>query len=207
MNNRNRCKARAGALIATLLCVPTASWAAFVYDESVDGDLSNDGLSPTVLVAGSGANTLSGSTIAGDLDYFTFNIADGATLDSIILLEFSSSDDLAFIGLQSGSQFTEPPDNPNVANLLGWVHMGAFLVGTDILDDIGHGSGAIGFTPPLPAGDYSFWIQQTGDEQVDYSLQFNVSGAAIPLPAALYFFGSGLLALGGYVRARSRNGA
>ena len=207
MDIRNRFSALAGALIATLLCIPTASWAAFVYDESVDGDLSGDGLTPTVLAAGSGANSLTGSTISGDLDYFTFNIADGLTLDSIILVTFSSSDDLAFVGVQSGAVFTEPPDNADPANLLGWVHIGAFLVGTDILDDLGNGSGAIGFTPPLPSGDYSFWIQQTGDEQVDYSLQFNVSGAAVPVPAALYLFGSGLLTLGGYVRARSRNRA
>ena len=88
-----------------------------------------------------------------------------------------------------------------------WLLLSAFLVGTDILDDLGNGSGAIGFTPPLPSGDYSFWIQQTADLQVDYSLQFNVSGSAVPVPAALYLFGSGLLALGGYVRGRSRNGA
>jgi len=209
MDIRNRFSALAGALIATLLCIPTASWAAFVYDESVDGDLSGDGLTPTVLAAGSGANSLTGSTISGDLDYFTFNIADGLTLDSIILVAFSSSDDneLAFMSVLSGPVFNVPPDITDPSDLLGWVHIGAFLVGTDILDDLGRGSGAIGFTPPLPSGDYSFWIQQTGDEQVDYSLQFNVSGAAVPVPAALYLFGSGLLTLGGYVRARSRNRA
>jgi hypothetical protein len=207
MDIRNRCSALAGALIATLLCMPTASWAAFVYDESVDGDLSNDGLNPTVLTAGSGANSLSGSTIAGDLDYFTFNVADGLTLDSIILVEFNTSDDLAFMAVLSGPVFDVPPDITDPSPLLGWVHISEFLVGTDILDDLGNGSGAIGFTPPLPSGDYSFWIQQTGDEQVDYSLQFNVSGAAVPVPAALYLFGSGLLTLGGYVRARSRNRA
>jgi hypothetical protein len=206
MNNRNVCSAVAGALITALLCAPTASWAAFAYDEAVDGDLSGDGLSPTVLNAGEGTNTLSGTTTAGDLDYFTFNIADGLQLDSLILTAYSATD-LAFIGIMNGSQFTEPPDITDPSNLLGWVHIGSFFVGTDILDDIGNGSGAIGFTPPLPSGDYSFWVQQTSDQITDYSLSFNFSSTAVPVPAALYLFGSGLVALGGYVRGRSRKGA
>jgi len=208
MNNRNRCNAGAGALIAALLCVPTASWAAFVYDESVDGDLSGDGLAPTVLVAGTGVNTLAGTTVNGDLDYLTFNVGAGLTFDAITLTAFDSEDNIAFIAIQSGAQFTEPPVGTDPANLLGWLHMEQSFVGTDILDDMGQGDQAIGFTPPLPSGDYSFWIQQTDLDVVSYEMEFIISGGApVPVPAALYLFGSGLLTLGGYVRARSRNRA
>src|SRR5262245_13458272 len=84
---RNAC---AGALLTTLLCLPAVSSAAFVYDEDIDGDLSGDGLSPTVLDAGVGKNSLSGTTISGDLDYFTFNVGAGLQLDAIILATFNS---------------------------------------------------------------------------------------------------------------------
>jgi len=54
----------------------------------------------------------------------------------------------------------------------------------------------------LPSGDYSFWIQQTGTDSVGYGMQFVVS--AVPVPAALYLLGSGLIALGG-ARLRVRS--
>lgn len=201
MNNRNRCKMHAGVLLATLACVPTASWAAFTYDESTDGDLSGDGLAPTVLDAGVGVNTLSGTISPEDLDYLTFNIGAGLQLDAIMLVSFST-DDVGFIGVMNGATFTEPPGDPDVGNILGWVHFGPDLVGTDILDDMGLGDGAIGFTPPLPSGDYAFWIQQLNND-TSYELQFVVS--SVPVPAALPLLGSGLLALGAYARRR-RNG-
>ena len=204
MDSCNRRNAHAGALLTTLLCLPAASWAAFAYDEAVDGDLSGDGLAPTVLVAGTGVNTLAGTTVGGDLDYLTFNVGAGLTLDAIILAAFDSSDDLAFIAIQSGAQFTEPPVGTDPANLLGWLHMEQSFVGTDILDDMGQGDDAIGFTPPLGSGDYSFWIQQTDLDEVAYELHFMISGAPIPVPAALPLLGSGLLALGGYSRTRRR---
>jgi hypothetical protein len=195
----------ASVLLATFLTVPSASWAAFAYDEASNGDLSNDGLAPTVLDAGEGDNTLGGYTVSGDLDYLTFNVGPGLQLEAIMLWVFDSTDDLAFMAVQSGSQFTEPPVGTDPGNLLGWVHFGPALLGTDILDDMGLGDGAIGFTPPLPSGDYSFWIQQTGSEQVNYQFDFVISAAPVPVPAAAYLFGSGLLALGGYAR-RLRKG-
>ena len=51
-------------------------------------------------------------------------------------------------------------------------------VGTDILDDMGNGANAIGFTPPLPSENYTFWIQQTGVNPVTYQLDFNISPSA-----------------------------
>jgi hypothetical protein len=202
MDSRTRLNAPAGALLA-LLCMPAPSWAAFVYDETIDGDLSGDGLNPTVLIADFGKNVLSGTTVAGDLDYLTFNVAAGFTLEMVILADYESLDNLSFMAVQSGSTFTEPPVGTDPANLLGWVHFGGALEGSDILDDMGAGDGAIGFTPPLPAGDYSFWIQQTGIDKAGYEMHFVI--APVPVPAALYLLGSGVLALGGYARVRRRS--
>ena len=196
-------KMHAGVLLAGLLCVPTASWAAFLYDEAADGDLSGDGFTPTALIASAGDNTLVGTTATGDLDYFTFNVAPGFQLDAIVLVTLST-DDLSFIAVQSGTIFTEPPDDPDPANMLGWAHIGPDLVGTDILDDMGLGEDAIGFTPPLPSDDYTFWIQNINSDGTDYEMHFMVS--AVPVPAALPLLGWGLLALGGYARLRPRDG-
>jgi hypothetical protein len=203
MDRQKNCIVHASLLLAALSASATA-WASFVYDEAVDGDLSGDGLSPTVLVADVGSNSLTGTTGTGDLDYLTFNVASGLRLDAVILAVYDSIDQLAFIAIQNGSTFTEPPVGTDPANLLGWVHFGPALVGTDILDDMGLGDGAIGFTPPLPSGDYSFWIQQTGVDPVDYQMHFVLS--PVPVPAALPLLASGLLALGGCARARRRGG-
>ena len=56
----------------------------------------------------------------------------------------------------------------------------------------------IGFTAPLPAGDYSFWIQETSGNAVNYSFTASV----IPEPSTFALFGFGLLAVGALVRRR-----
>ena len=88
----------------------------------------------------------------------------------------------------------------NPANLLGWSHFGPGngTVGTDILDNIGAGAGAMGFVPPLPAGDYTFLIQQTGGSASDYTFQFSV----VPLPPTVLLLGPVLLVITRLRRAR-----
>ena len=56
---------------------------------------------------------------------------------------------------------------------------GTALVGSDILPNIGSGDGAQGFSGALPAGDYTFWIQETGDAPATWSLDLVVSAASI----------------------------
>jgi len=170
-------------------------------------------LSTPIDVEGDGAATVGGvsrpinghaiAEVPEPGDYLTFNVASGFRLEALVLVSVST-DDLSFIAVQSGATFTEPPGDPDPANLLGWVHFDPTLAGTDILDDMGLGDGAIGFTPPLPSGDYSFWIQNINSDGTDYEMHFVVS--AVPVPAALPLLGWGLLALGGYARRRPRAG-
>ena len=88
----------------------------------------------------------------------------------------------------------------NPAGLLGWTHFGAALVGTDILDNYGQGAGAIGFAPPLLAGNYTVELQDTGGT-VPASLTFNV----VPEPSELVLCAMGLAALAAmHWRRRSR---
>ena len=149
-----------------------------VYDEAVDGDISSDMARPIVLPLSVGTHLVSATSMAGDAEYVMVIIPEGVELASIVLQDFSSpTDGTAFAAVQNGCAFTEPRRNTNVANLLGYSHFGPesppALVGTDILDDMGRGEGAIGFEGPLPSGIYTFWLNQTGGAS-DYTLAFNV---------------------------------
>ncbi len=158
-----------------------------IWDEAVDGDLSGDRFSPTLLGAlGIGVHTIIATSVEGDLEYLTITLAPGVQLQSLILESYDGPS-VSFIAVQEGTIFTEDPDTVNPANLLGWAHFGMGLdqLGTDILDDIGEGFGAIGFTPPLLPGDYTFWIQEINLPAVTYSMSFIV----VPAPSAAMLLG------------------
>ncbi len=145
-----------------------------LFDEANDGDIVDDRNNPQPLQFVVGENRVNGSTVSPDLDYLTVNVPAGSELTAIELADFTSTDDQSFIAIQAGSVFTEPNNGADPSNLLGYVHFGADMVGDDILTAMSVGEGAQGFTPPLEAGDYSFWIQETGAELVNYSMVFVV---------------------------------
>jgi hypothetical protein len=193
------------AIVLFALLAPLAA-VAFTYDESVDGDLSGDRLNPTTLVAEPGSNLLTGTTIAGDLEYVHLSLPPGMQLNALVLNSFVSADNVAFCGVQEGSIFTVSPDVAVESDLLGYSHFGTSglagtaLPGTDILDNIGQGDGATGFVPPLTGSDYTFWIQQFNAQTVAYQFDFQV----VPEPGetASLVAGAGLLA--GLRRRRAR---
>ena len=101
----------------------------------------------------------------------------------------------SFIGVQQGSTFTIEPTVVSAAGMLGWTHFGTLpgQVQTDILDDIGNGGfGATGFTPPLPAGVYTFWIQEAGGTKVSYQMDFVLG--PVPEPDSWLLLAAGLAA-------------
>jgi len=168
------------------IVVTAAPFPASDYAESVNGDLSGNRLTPTNLgILKIGSNTVAGSTINGDLDYYRVHVPVGTQMTQMNLTHFASEDDLGFIALQNGTQFTETNNAPNVANILGYTHFGSTatlaLVGTDILDNIGTGAGSIGFSPPLPAGDYTFWVQQTDVISVAYRFDMVLTNIGGPV--------------------------
>ncbi len=140
--------------------------AATVWNESINGDISNNRLAPTSVTLAPGSNDVIGSVQGSpsDIDYLTINVPSGDELSQIILESFTSTDQKGFIGVQSGTTFTQPPTGTDVTQLLGYTHFGpgAGNVGADILPSMGIGAGAQGFTAPLAAGPYTFWIQQLG---------------------------------------------
>ncbi len=156
---------------------------AVIYDEATEGDITDDATNPLTLALGVGSNVISGEVVAGDLDYVTVNVPEGYVLSSLELANYESADDVAFIGIQEGTVFTEPPTDTDAANLLGFTLFGADGEGTDILPAIGSGAGSQGFAPPLEAGNYTFWIQQTGTDVVAYSFDL-VTTLAADVPAS-----------------------
>lgn len=176
------------AAVAVAMLASTAA-GQFAYDELVDGDITGDRFNPLQLNAADGVNTLSGTVVDGDIDYFRFTIPEGSELVAVNLADYDSPDFAAFLGVQEGSTFTVAPDVGLPTELLGYVLYGPFDVGNDLLPSIATGAGAIGFSGFLPAGEYTFWNQQTGPDLTGFSLEFVIR--PIPAPATAALLGAG----------------
>jgi hypothetical protein len=176
---------------AMALCGTAGVHAAPAWNESVNGDLSNDGLSPTAVAVSAGSNTVIG--VAGnpgtgiDRDYFRVTVPPGSTLTSLVLLDNTFvSGGSSFMAMQVGPQVTVTPSGGGVQNLLGFVHYDNSMVGTDLLPTI-----APSFPNGLPSGTYSVWVQELGGV-VPYGFDFvitaqsSTSSADAPLPTWAY---------------------
>ena len=153
------------------------------YNEKKSGDLSNDRLTPTTVKLKVGPNVIAGSfgtkNGATDRDYFTIKVPADHVLDAIILEpETTVGLNLSFIGVQDGKVITVPPVGGSPADLLGYTHFGESMEGTDILPAMGDGAGSKGFTPPLPAGTYTFWVQELATCKCNYRFTFFLAGPA-----------------------------
>lgn len=172
------------------------------WNESLQGDLSNLRLAPTALLLDTGANLVRGAFGGGDLDYLAVSVPQGMRLsalrygDGMVLGGVRS-----FVGVQAGPQMTVPPDTEAADGLLGWAHVQHAAVGTDLLPEIGRGFGASGFVGALPAGVYTFWVQDTSHEPgLAFSLNLEVS--AVPEPAGAWLL---LAGVGWLLRSRSQS--
>lgn len=171
--------------------------AAVAYDEEVDGDLSGDYTTPTVVFLLPGSNEILASTgvldSGDDLEYVNVAVPVGYRLSELRLLSYEGRDLTAFIGLQSGTEFTFHADDAfsHINDMLGWSHIGpgaATPVGSDLLPAIAQNGQT--FVPPLGGSAYTFWIQQTG-AITDYRLDFVVT--PVPEPASCLLAASMLL--------------
>lgn len=200
---------RFGCLMVTAGLGPLC--AATVYNEFVQGDLSNSGLTPTLITVAAGSNQIFGTTGRGttalDRDYFTVSVPVGLTLSAIDVLPGTQSGGVvSFIGLQAGTQVTIPTNATNATGLLGWWHYSPADISTDILPEMAiPATGSSGFAVPLGPGNYSFWVQDFNAGSFVYGFDL-VLTAPTPEPgaAALMLTGSTMLALLARRRARKK---
>ncbi len=182
--NRLRVYLICGIMLA-LACSSRAA-AGVVWDESVNGDISNNRAAPSAVTLAAGSNDVLGSVRGSpsDIDYLTITVPAGDTLAQLVLKSFASTDTQGFIAIQHGATFTEPPTGTNVGNLLGYTHFGpgAGNVGADLLPEMAVSAAAQDFTAPLPAGQYTFWIQQLGAVT---TYDFNMVVNPVPEPSSL----------------------
>ena len=129
-----------------------------VYDESLDGKLSDDSSEPTVITLASGDNRIIADQATGVADYFTVEIPSGYELAELNV-ESYESEGAAFIGIGEGDSIT----GQTAESLLGGLVYGDANIDTDILPEMGKLEGATGFTSPLPSGEYTIWLNQNGD--------------------------------------------
>ena len=192
----NKCQATITGIAACAFLVGSAS-ADLMWDEAIDGDLSGDYMNPTQLYTKSTTNnhviftTVGAASNGGnqDREYFTFTIAEGYELASIVLNGFDTDPEsnLGFFGVASGTSLPTPPTAPDPTQLLGYALIGEADVGDDILQLMGQGGGSQGFTGALGPGSYTFWAQETGPSTDDWDLNFVIEATSpvVPGPGAL----------------------
>jgi len=136
----------------------------------VPSSYSNDPSNPTPLVwTGSVSpykRRIKGSVGDSDkADYLTFKVLPNQKLTSITLTLYNSTDGIAFIGLQEGSQIIQSSFTGTTKN---WTHFGPAqedaVVGTNLISKLGG---------TLTEGTYSIWIQQLG-AKTDYSFNLQL---------------------------------
>ena len=191
------------ALVLTMFSVVRADT---IYIESINGDLSNDGLNPTVITVAGGSNFIvgtTGGTTAPDVrDYFTIFVPSNLQFVSLIELAGTQAGNLGFLGLQSGTQVTLPTNAVTAAGLLGWVHYAPAAADINVLPTMAIPvNGSSGFTPPLTSGNYAFWLQDTSPGTFQYA--FNVVLAPVPEPPTVVLTLVGLFALFPLLRRRT----
>jgi hypothetical protein len=194
-------------LAATTLLFGTAQ--ALDWNEGINGDLSDDGLAPTLVGTLSlGDNTFTGmmGSLNGsgplDADIWNFTIGAGMSLTGINLTAYSSTSgstsNESFMAIATGSFIeTSDPSNHLSNALWGYGTDGFGNTYTNLLAllDAGPEFGGLGFDGPLPSGNYTFWTQE-GSDQVSYTIDFVTSPVPVPEPGSALLLGvAGLLLL------------
>lgn len=187
------------ALLAAL-ALPFGTVRALDWNEGVNGDLSDNGNSPTLLGTLSlGSNVISGTmgSLDGsgplDADIWNFSIDPGYYLTGINLIGYSTTSgsllNQSFMAITNTGTIDVNDSSQHLSNALwGYGQDGFGNTYTDLLAllDAGPDFGGIGFDGPLPTGNYTFWIQE-GSDQINYTIDFVTS--PVPEPGSFMLLG------------------
>jgi hypothetical protein len=187
-----------------------------LWNEAVNGDLSNNQAAPNQFVLPPGVSSIIGTVTGGTdpQDWVTLTVPPGFALSSLVLASYQSTDTQGFTGVQTGTAFVGSVNS--AASYLGYAHFGTGatngtlpptnLVGSDLLPIMGNTTlapGSHGFTPPLGSGSYTFLIQQLG-AATDYRFDYTVSPVPEPGSLGLSALG-GVLAVSGWLGRRAKS--
>ncbi len=180
-------QARRVTAMAVALVFGGAVHASTGWDEAVRGDLSNDGLNPTVVSVALGSNVVRGTAGDGgsgiDRDFLSFTVPADAEVTRLQILPGTFvSGAVSFIGMQTG-----PTVTPDGVDLFGYFLYEDADVGNNILSNF-----LLPGQTALPSGEYSVWIQDTGGT-VSYGFDFVLT--AVPEPSAALLLALGLAGL------------
>ncbi|MDB6004844.1 MAG: hypothetical protein JWR15_1831 [Prosthecobacter sp.] len=198
---------RALVLLAAL-ALPFGTAQAVNWNEAFDGDLSDDGDFPTLVGTLSlGSNLFSGTmgSLGGvpplDADIWNFTVDAGYYLTGINLTGYTSAsgnNNDSFVAIALGATINVNDPSNHLSNALWNKQLDGFgdtYTNLLALLDAGPDFGGIGFDGPLPAGNYTFWIQE-GSDQIDYQIDFVTSAVPVPEPRSALLLGlAGLLLL------------
>src|SRR5262245_28455815 len=222
---RGRVLRYAAILLMVFVALTTRTAKSATYNESVNGDLSNDPTSPTPFTLSLGTNSIFGSVGSGagtdSLDAISITVPAGMALTGFTNSAYSGSLNQDFVGFHSGASFTGSPFVGG--NYMGLAHFGTAAtnvgvgnppgsptstVGLDLLpvmNSQGLAVGASGFTSPLGPGTYTFLTgQQVAELDSFPTYQFDVS--VVPEPASLWLATTGAALLVGLVAPKIRGG-
>jgi hypothetical protein len=179
---------------SVVLAFASQTFASVVWDESVSGDVSDNPAAPTQINLAAGTNSFVAALNGTDLDFLTIHVPAGTVFSGLFNPVYISDDQVSFIAIGPGTSLPTTVLMDDPTGLLGYTHFGpgALDPSENMLVDMSIAQfGVPGFTQPLPAGTYSFWIQQASNIDESYQLDFKVD--AVPEPA------SGLLLVVGCV--------
>ena len=203
--------------------------AAIIFDEGTSvTQLSKTNTAPTILgtlpigtstVIGNVANANNNATATTDI--FTFVIAPGTILDTIIVSQYVSTDDLGFIAIDEGPTFPYTYAQLNALSMdptkfIGGTTFGPAnnTVGTfDLLSSLSPGFGSrsvVGYQPiqgtasslpydALGPNSYTILVQQNSAPNIHYTLDLGVI-AYVPEPSSVM-----LLTIAAFVSLARRN--
>ena len=113
------------AFIVFSLSATTASAQTVLWDESVNGDLSNNQAAPNAFTLPVGVSAIRGTVTGGGVDnqdWVALTVPAGTMLNSLVLAAYTSTDAQGFTGFQTGSAFVGSANS--AGSYAGYAHFG-----------------------------------------------------------------------------------